>query len=150
MAIPGIGPLIASAMIAAIGDGAAFIKGRNFAAWLGLVPKQISTGDRTILGGVSRRGNRYLRISRGRDGCFSNCRTSVSLNHGQWSGFRLPGLMSSGIRFLVFGAGQVGRGFSFSHAIALKVDAVSVVDDPVEDSVGDRGFADHVVPLRDG
>ena len=48
MAMPGIGPLIASAMIAAIGDGAAFIKGRDFAAWLGLVPKQISTGDRTI------------------------------------------------------------------------------------------------------
>ena len=61
MAMPGIGPLIASAMIAAIGDGAAFIKGRDFAAWLGLVPKQISTGDRTILGSISRRGNRYLR-----------------------------------------------------------------------------------------
>ena len=61
MGTPGIGPLIASAMVAAIGDGAAFIKGRDFAAWLGLVPKQISTGDRTILGGISRRGNRYLR-----------------------------------------------------------------------------------------
>jgi transposase len=48
-------------MIAAIGDGAAFIKDRDFAAWLGLVPKQISTGDRTILGSISRRGNRYLR-----------------------------------------------------------------------------------------
>ena len=48
-------------MVAAIGDGAAFVKGRDFAAWLGLVPKQISTGDRTILGGISRRGNRYLR-----------------------------------------------------------------------------------------
>jgi Transposase IS116/IS110/IS902 family. len=47
---PGIGPLIASAMVAAIGNGAAFAKGRDFAAWLGLVPKQMSTGDRTILG----------------------------------------------------------------------------------------------------
>ncbi len=47
--------------VAAIADGAAFTKGRDFAAWLGLVPKQISTGDRTILGGISRRGNRYLR-----------------------------------------------------------------------------------------
>ena len=37
-------------------------KGRDFAAWLGLVPKQISTGDRTILGKISRRGNRYLRV----------------------------------------------------------------------------------------
>jgi transposase len=61
MEMPGVGPTIASAMVAAIGDGAAFGKGRDFAAWLGLVPKQISTGDRTILGGISRRGNRYLR-----------------------------------------------------------------------------------------
>ena len=44
MTIPGIGPIIASAMIAAIGDGTAFAKGRDFAAWLGLVPKQMSTG----------------------------------------------------------------------------------------------------------
>ena len=61
MTIPGIGPIIASAMIAAIGDGTAFAKGRDFAAWLGLVPKQMSTGDRTILGRISKRGNRYLR-----------------------------------------------------------------------------------------
>lgn len=60
MGMPGVGPLIASAMVAAIGNGAAFIKGRDFAACLGLVPKQISTGDRTVLGGISRRGNRYL------------------------------------------------------------------------------------------
>ena len=43
------------------GTGDAFAKGRDFGAWLGLVPKQISTGDRTILGSISRRGNRYLR-----------------------------------------------------------------------------------------
>jgi len=61
MSVPGIGPIIASAMVAAIGTGDAFSKGRDFGAWLGLVPKQISTGDRTILGGISRRGNRYLR-----------------------------------------------------------------------------------------
>ena len=48
-------------MVAAIGTGDAFSKGRDFGAWLGLVPKQISTGDRTILGSISRRGNRYLR-----------------------------------------------------------------------------------------
>ena len=52
MTVPGIGPIIASAMVAAIGNGAAFAKGRDFAAWLGLVPKQMSTGDRTILGWV--------------------------------------------------------------------------------------------------
>ena len=50
MSVPGIGPIISSAMVAAIGNGDAFSKGRDFAAWLGLVPKQISTGDRTILG----------------------------------------------------------------------------------------------------
>jgi transposase len=61
MTVPGIGPIISSAMVAAIGNGAAFTKGRDFGAWLGLVPKQISTGDRTILGAISRRGNRYLR-----------------------------------------------------------------------------------------
>jgi transposase len=61
MGIPGVGVITASAMVAAVGTGAAFAKGRDFAAWLGLVPKQISTGDRTILGGLSKRGNRYLR-----------------------------------------------------------------------------------------
>src|SRR5262245_2785351 len=62
MSIPGIGPIISSAMVAAIGTGEGFAKGRDFAAWLGLVPRQISTGDRTILGKVSKRGNRYLRV----------------------------------------------------------------------------------------
>ena len=62
MSVPGIGPMISSAMVAAIGAGDVFTKGRDFAAWLGLVPKQLSTGDRTILGKISRRGNRYLRV----------------------------------------------------------------------------------------
>jgi transposase len=61
MTVPGIGPIIASAMVSAVGDGAAFGKGRDFAAWLGLVPRQMSTGGRTILGRISKRGNRYLR-----------------------------------------------------------------------------------------
>jgi transposase len=61
MSMPGIGPL-SPAMVAAIGTGEAFTKGRDFAAWLGLVPRQISTGDRTILGKISKRGNRYLRV----------------------------------------------------------------------------------------
>jgi transposase len=61
MTVPGIGPIISSTMVAAIGNGAVFTKGRDFGAWLGLVPKQISTGDRTILGPISWRGNRYLR-----------------------------------------------------------------------------------------
>jgi transposase len=61
MTVPGIGPIIASAMVAAVGNGTAFATGRDFAAWLGLVPKQMSTGDRTILGRITKRGNRYLR-----------------------------------------------------------------------------------------
>ena len=62
MTVPGIGPIISSAMIAAIGSGAAFARGRDFSAWIGLVPKQMSTGDRTILGRISKRGNGYLRM----------------------------------------------------------------------------------------
>src|SRR5450631_444381 len=61
IAIPGIGPLTATATIAAIGNGAAFKKGRGFAAWLGLVPGQHSTGGKQKLLGISKRGNRYLR-----------------------------------------------------------------------------------------
>src|SRR5499427_993946 len=54
MTVPGIGPIISTATVAAIGTGEVFSKGRDFGAWLGLVPKQISTGDRTILGGISK------------------------------------------------------------------------------------------------
>jgi transposase len=59
--IPGIGPLVATATVAAIGNGAAFHKGRDFAAWLGLVPRQHSTGGNSRLFGISKRGNSYLR-----------------------------------------------------------------------------------------
>ncbi len=59
--IPGIGPLIATAVVASIGNGAAFRKGRDFASWLGLVPRQHSTGGKARLLGISKRGNPYLR-----------------------------------------------------------------------------------------
>src|ERR1700691_360343 len=59
--IPGIGPLVATAIVAAIGNGAAFHKGREFASWLGLVPRQHSTGGKARLFGISKRGNCYLR-----------------------------------------------------------------------------------------
>jgi transposase len=62
MTVPGIGPIISSAMVAAIGSGAVFARGRDFSAWIGLVPKQMATGDRTILGRISKRGNGYLRM----------------------------------------------------------------------------------------
>jgi transposase len=61
VAIPGIGPVIATATIAAIGNGAAFRKGRGFAAWLGVVPGEHSTGGKQKLSDTSRRGNKYLR-----------------------------------------------------------------------------------------
>jgi transposase len=59
--IPGIGPIVATAIVAAIGNGAAFHKGREFSAWLGLVPRQYSTGGKAKLLGISKRGNVYLR-----------------------------------------------------------------------------------------
>ena len=61
MSVPGIGPIIATGIVAAIGRGEAFERGRDFAAWLGLVPRQHSTGGRTILGRISKRGSKYLR-----------------------------------------------------------------------------------------
>jgi len=62
MTVPGIGIIISSAVVASIGRGGGFKQGRDFAAWLGLVPKQESTGGRTKLGRLSKRGNKYLRM----------------------------------------------------------------------------------------
>lgn len=61
MTVPGIGVITASAMVAAIGNGNGFKQGRDFAAWIGLVPRQESTGGRTKLGRLSKRGDKYLR-----------------------------------------------------------------------------------------
>ena len=61
MSVPGIGPIISTAVVAAIGTGDAFGRGRDFGAWLGLVPRQYSTGGKPILGRVSKRGSKYLR-----------------------------------------------------------------------------------------
>ena len=59
--VPGIGTIVATALIAEVGDWKAFSSGRNLAAWIGLVPKQHSTGGKERLGGISKQGNRYLR-----------------------------------------------------------------------------------------
>ena len=59
--IPGIGPIVATALVAEIGDWKAFGSGRNLAAWIGLVPKQHTTGGKDRLGGITKQGNRYLR-----------------------------------------------------------------------------------------
>jgi transposase len=61
LSIPGIGALNATALVAAIGDASTFARGRDLAAWLGLVPRQVTTGGRPRLLGITKRGNKYLR-----------------------------------------------------------------------------------------
>jgi transposase len=59
--IPGVGPIVATALIAEVSDWKAFSSGRGLAAWIGLVPRQHSTGGKERLGGISKQGNRHLR-----------------------------------------------------------------------------------------
>ncbi|MCV9940403.1 IS110 family transposase [Boseaceae bacterium BT-24-1] len=61
MDVPGVGPLLASALVASIPDPRAFRSGRNLAAWIGLVPRQNSSGGKERLGGITKQGDRYLR-----------------------------------------------------------------------------------------
>jgi len=87
MAIPGIGPLTATAVVASIGSGAEFRKGRSFAAWLGLVPKQESTGGRQKLLSISKRGNHYLRrLLVSGAGAVLQCRDKQSPGLSAWLG----------------------------------------------------------------
>ena len=60
-AIPGVGPALATALVASVADPRAFRSGRDFSAWVGLVPKQHSSGGKDKLGGISKKGDRYLR-----------------------------------------------------------------------------------------
>ena len=59
--IPGVGPLLATALVASVADPKTFRSGRNFSAWIGLVPNQHSSGGRDRLGSISKQGDRYLR-----------------------------------------------------------------------------------------
>jgi transposase len=61
MKVEGVGPITATALVATVGDAKAFHHGRQFAAWLGLVPKQFSTGGKPVLGRITKHGNVYLR-----------------------------------------------------------------------------------------
>ncbi len=61
MAVEGIGPVVASALVAAVGDAKQFSGGRDMAAWLGLTPRQQSSGGKNRLGGISKRGDKYVR-----------------------------------------------------------------------------------------
>ncbi len=81
MTIPGIGPMISTALVAAIGTGEAFGRGRDLAAWAGLVPRQYSTGGRTVLGRISKRGSRYLRM------LFVQAAKVILMRSKRWSDF---------------------------------------------------------------
>ena len=59
--VPGVGPLLATALVASVAEPKAFRSGRDFSAWIGLVPKQNSSGGKERLGNISKRGDRYLR-----------------------------------------------------------------------------------------
>jgi transposase len=59
--VPGIGPLLATAIVAAVGNASAFKRARDLSAWIGIVPRQLSTGGNTRLVGISKRGNSYVR-----------------------------------------------------------------------------------------
>ena len=83
--IPGVGVLNATALVAAIGDGRTFSRGRDLSAWLGLVPRQASTGGRPKLLGITKRGSKYLRkliIQGARAALPSLSRTATPL--GSW------------------------------------------------------------------
>lgn len=89
--IPGVGVLNATALMAAIGDGSAFRRGRDLAAWLGLLPRQHTTGGKPKLLGISKRGNKYLRtlfVQGARAALPSLARSAAPLGH--W----LRGLLS--------------------------------------------------------
>ena len=59
--LPGVGPALATALVASVADPKAFRSARNFSAWIGLVPKQHSSGGKDKLGSISKQGDRYLR-----------------------------------------------------------------------------------------
>jgi transposase len=94
MTVPGIGPIISSATVATIGTGDMFAKGRDFGAWLGMVPKQLSTGGRTILGKISKRGNKYLRT------LFVQAARVVLLKRVSWERYGLKAWIEAAARRL--------------------------------------------------
>jgi transposase len=85
--IEGVGPITATALVAAIGDKSCFRNGRQFAAWLGLVPKQHSSGGKARLLGISKRGDRYLRtlLIHGARAAQSRCRENRCAQSMDWA-----------------------------------------------------------------
>lgn len=105
--VPGIGPIISTATVAAIGRGDVFSKGRDFGAWLGLVPRQMSTGGRTVLGPISKRGNRYLRM------LFVQAARAVLLRPQSWE--------KHGLKSWIEAAAQRLNRFKLAIALANKI-----------------------------
>ena len=104
MTVPGIGPLISSATVATFGAGDLFSKGRDFSAWLGIVPKQLSTGGRTILGKISKRGNKYLRM------LFVQAARVVLLKRVSWERYGLKNWIEAAAKRLHHNKLAIGRG----------------------------------------
>jgi transposase len=100
--IPGIGVLNATALVAAVGNGQSFARGRDLAAWLGLVPRQVTTGGKPRLVGITKRGNKYLR---------------KLLIHGARSA--LPGLANSGTPLGEWLRALMGRTHKNAAVVAL-------------------------------
>jgi transposase len=84
--LPGIGPISATALVASIGDATKFNNGRELSAWLGLVPRQHSTGGQQRLGGISKRGDSYVRflLIQGAVAAISGCRNRTD-NQIRWA-----------------------------------------------------------------
>ena len=83
--VPGVGPIVSTALIAAVGNARAFRRGRDMSAWLGLVPRQYSTGGKSTLGRISKRGNAYLRqlFIQGAQALYTHMKREKS-RIGQW------------------------------------------------------------------
>src|SRR5438046_1539842 len=111
MTVPGIGPIISTATVAAIGKGDVFSKGRDFGARLGLVPRQMSTGGRTVLGPISKRGDRYLRM------LFVQAARAVLLRPQRWDKY--------GLRSWIEAAARRLNRFKLAIALANKIARVA-------------------------
>ena len=96
VAVCGVGPITASAIVASVGDAKLFRNGRQFAAWLGLVPRQYSTGGKAVLGRITKRGDVYLRtllINRARSALITLSRRTDRLS--RWAAAFMSDVASS-------------------------------------------------------
>lgn len=122
MSVPDVVPIISTTMVAAMGDGEAFDRGRDFGAWLGLVPRQYCTGGRTVLGRISKQGNTYLRM------LFTQTAKVIILRPHNWEKFSFgtwlkeaaPRLHRNKLARISWSALRNGRSFD-THGEALAI-----------------------------